>query len=79
MLTVKFGNIDLSRIGFGSRRLPLNEEGLINVPMVEAMVDYSMEKGVNFFNTGYTYHKMQAEGIIIKALSKYPRNTYFLA
>ena len=79
MLTVKFGNISLPRLGFGSRRLPLNEDGTINVPMVQVMVDYAMEKGVNYFNTGYTYHKMQAESVIAEALSKYPRESYFLA
>jgi len=79
MRTVKFENISLPRLAFGSRRLPLNEDGTINVPMVEAMVDYAMEKGVNYFNTGYTFHRKKSEKIIASALSKYPRESYFLA
>ena len=52
MRTVKFGKLSLPRLGFGSRRLPLNEDGTINSSVVEAMVDYAMEKGLNYFNTG---------------------------
>ena len=79
MRTVKFGKLSLPRLGFGSRRLPLNEDGTINSSVVEAMVDYAMEKGLNYFNTGYNYHRMKSEGVISKALSKYPRESYFLA
>lgn len=79
MIFKKFKNENLSLLGFGTMRLPLNEEGKIDEVQVEQMVDYAMEKGVNYFDTAYPYHDGESERVIGRILSKYPREKFFLA
>lgn len=42
------------------------------------LVDYAMAHGVNWFDTGYMYHKGESERFLGKALAKYPRSSYLL-
>ena len=79
MLTKVFKDKKLSLLGFGTMRLPLNEEGKINEEKVEEMVDYALKNGVNYFDTAYPYHNGESEIVIGKVLSKYPRDSYYLA
>ena len=69
----------ISKLGFGTMRLPLNEDKTINQKQVEEMVDYALNNGVNYFDTAYPYHEGQSEISIGKALKKYPRESYYLA
>ena len=43
------------------------------------MVDYAIENGVNYFDTAAPYHASRSELAIGKALSRYPRNSFYLA
>ena len=43
------------------------------------MTDYAIEQGVNYFDTAYPYHDGLSELSIGEALSKYPRDRFFLA
>ena len=70
---------NLSRLGFGCMRLPLNEDKSINEEEVQRMVDYAIEHGVNYFDTAWPYHSGASEIVIGKALSRHPRNRWFLA
>lgn len=79
MIHNKFKNINLSRLGFGTMRLPMNSDGSINQELTEQMVDLAITSGVNYFDTAYPYHNGYSEIVIGKALKKYPRNSYFLA
>ena len=74
-----FQEIKLPALGFGAMRLPTKEDGSVDEQQVEAMVAYAMENGVNYFDTAYPYHGGMSERIIGKVLSKYPRESYFLA
>ncbi len=72
----------ISMIGFGCMRFPTNGPGR-NAPVDEAkvqeLVDYAYAHGINYYDTAYVYHGGKSEGIIGKALKKYPRDSYYLA
>ncbi|MBR2135758.1 MAG: aldo/keto reductase [Bacteroidales bacterium] len=78
---IKNGDL-VSMIGFGCMRFPTNVPGR-NAPVDEAkvqeLVDYAYAHGINYYDTAYVYHGGKSEGIIGRALKKYPRNSYFLA
>jgi predicted aldo/keto reductase-like oxidoreductase len=48
----------VSILGFGCMRLPIreNKAHLIDEEKAQAMVDYAVRKGVNYFDTAYIYH-----------------------
>lgn len=82
MIYRDFQDIKLSALGFGAMRLPVidgNEEETIDEKQVEAMVAYAIEHGVNYFDTAYGYHDGKSEVVMGKALSAYPRASYYLA
>lgn len=79
MIYNTFREETLSLLGFGAMRLPLLQDGKIDVNQVRKMVDYAMEHGVNYFDTAYPYHNGLSESIIGEALKKYPRDTFKLA
>ncbi len=79
MVYKDFQGLKLSQLGFGTMRLPCLEDGSINIPYVEEMTDLAIKQGVNYFDTAYPYHGGMSEVVISKALSKYPREIYYLA
>ena len=82
MIYSDFQEKKLSLLGFGAMRLPLVEGGTagdIDQAQVDAMVDYAIANGVNYFDTAFPYHESMSEVAIGKALSRYPRDKYNLA
>ena len=79
MMTNDFQGKQLSRLGFGTMRLPTNADGSIDEVRVAEMTAYAFEHGVNYFDTAYPYHGGESERVIGRVLSKYPRNSYYLA
>ena len=69
----------LSALGFGAMRLPTNADGSVNEELTEKMVALAFENGVNYFDTAYPYHCGMSERIMGKILSKYPRDSFYLA
>ena len=71
----------LSALGMGAMRLPVVEgdDARIDVPAAQAMVDYAMEHGVNYYDTAWGYHNGQSELVMGEALKKYPRDSFYLA
>ncbi len=80
MIYREFKDDKLSMLGFGCMRLPLLEDGKsIDEEQVFKMTDYAIENGVNYFDTAYPYHGGLSEVVIGKALSRFPREKFFLA
>ena len=81
MLTNKFKGITLSRLGFGTMRLPVigGNAAEIDEKQVDEMVDYAISHGINYFDTAYPYHGGMSEKVIGRSLSRYPRESYYLA
>ncbi len=63
----------ISLLGFGMMRLP-NDQDEVN-----RLVDYAIEHGVNYFDTAPMYMGGQSEVLTGNALSRYPREKYFVA
>lgn len=79
MITKDFQGKQLSALGFGTMRLPTLTNGSIDEVQVAEMVKFAMDSGVNYFDTAYPYHGGMSEVVIGKALSAYPRESYYLA
>lgn len=73
-----FLNARPSLLGYGCMRFPLKDEK-IDVPAAEALIDRAYRNGVNYFDTAYRYHGGESETFIGQALSKYPRDSFYLA
>ena len=78
MLYSEFAGKKLSLLGFGAMRLP-EKDGAVDETMVEQMVQYAIEHGVNYFDTAWPYHGGMSERVMGKVLSQYPRESYYLA
>ena len=75
-------NIKLSKLGLGAMRLPQTEPGLakpVDEPKARELIDYCMAHGVNYYDTAYIYHGGKSETILGRALSGYPRDSYYVA
>lgn len=79
MIYRDFKGEKISMLGFGTMRLPLEEDGSIDEAHTLRMVDYALKNGINYFDTAYPYHGGMSERVIGKALSNYPRDSYYLA
>ena len=63
----------ISLLGFGMMRLP-NDQDEVN-----RLVDYAIEHGVNYFDTAPMYMGGRSEVLTGNALSRHPREKYFVA
>lgn len=71
--------IDVSLLGFGCMRFPMTPDGKIDEPRAEEMLDRAIAEGVNYIDTAYPYHNGESEPFVGKALSKYDRDSFYLA
>lgn len=81
MVFRQFQDKRLSALGLGAMRLPVvgGDYAAVDEAAAAEMVDYAMEHGVNYYDTAYGYHDGRSEAVMGKALSRYPRDRYFLA
>ena len=77
----------VSLLGYGMMRLPIengedlrqNPNAQIDQEMVNEEIDYAIEHGVNYFDTSPVYTRGHSEDATGIALSRHPRNSYFIA
>jgi len=79
MIYRNFKDEQLSLLGFGLMRLPLNEDKTIDQEQVAEMVKYAFERGINYFDTAWPYHDGRSEVVIGEILKNYPRESFYLA
>ena len=80
MIYSEFKGLKLSKLGFGTMRLPLLGDGkTIDKEQVAAMTRLAFEHGVNYFDTAFPYHGGLSEVVIGEVLKDYPRDTWYLA
>ena len=76
-------NDKVSILGYGCMRWPMkkDEEGndIIDQEKVNELIDYAIEKGVNYFDAAPVYLQGQCEAATGEALSRHPRESYFVA
>jgi len=72
----------VSLLGFGCMRWPMIDvdgKRVIDQEAVNEMVDYAIEHGINYFDTSPAYLMGQSEKAAGIALSRHPRDKYFIA
>ena len=73
----------VSLLGFGCMRWPMKkgDDGRdhIDQEIVNSLVDYAWNHGVNYYDTSPAYLQGQSEAALGEAISRYPRDSYYLA
>ena len=68
------------KFGFGCMRLPMMENGKVDIEQTKSMVDSFMQAGFNYFDTAHVYLGGQSETALREALvARYPRESYLIA
>ncbi len=81
MIYRKFQDVQLSGLGLGMMRLPVlgGDDGAVDEVAAAEMIDCAYQSGINYFDTAWGYHNGNSELVAGKYLSKYPRESYYLA
>lgn len=79
MIYRDFQDLHLSLLGFGTMRLPTTVDGAIDEDTTQAMVDYALAHGVNYFDTAWAYMQNLSETVVGRCLKKHPRDSFYLA
>ena len=81
MIYRDFHGKKLSALGFGAMRLPVidGDDGRIDEAVALRMVDTAMQNGINYYDTAWGYHGENSELVMGRALSRYPRDSFYVA
>lgn len=81
MIYKAFQDMQLSGLGLGMMRLPVvgGEDGTVDEAAAAEMIDFAYQNGINYFDTAWGYHDGNSELAAGKYLSRYPRESYYLA
>ena len=77
----EFQGLKLSALGLGAMRLPVidGNDSKIDEAAAVQMVDHAFDRGINYFDTAWGYHDGNSELVLGRALSRHPRDTFYLA
>ncbi|MCL2111416.1 MAG: aldo/keto reductase [Clostridiales bacterium] len=77
----KAANMDVSLLGFGAMRMPMQKDDTSKLDEAEAirMIRHAIDSGVNYVDTAYVYHDQQSELVVGKALEDGYREKVLLA
>ena len=74
---------DVSILAYGCMRWPMTKDDdgneIIDQEQVNELIDCAMQHGVNYYDTAPVYLEGKSERASALALSRYPRESYFLA
>ena len=74
---------EVSLLGFGCMRFPTvggdRYTGRIDREPTREMLEYAYQRGVNYYDTAWMYHRGDSEGMVGEVLKQYPRDSFFLA
>lgn len=81
MIYRDYQDIKLSGLGLGMMRLPVidGDDSRVDEVAAAEMVDFAYKNGINYFDTAWGYHDGNSELVAGKCLSKYPRESFYLA
>lgn len=81
MIYKDFQGIKLSALGLGMMRLPTvgGNDGVVDEAAAAEMIDFAYRSGINYFDTAWGYHDGHSEEVAGKFLSRYPRESFYLA
>lgn len=81
MIYRTFQDMQLSSLGLGMMRLPVvgGDDGTVDEAAAAEMIDFAYQNGINYFDTAWGYHDGNSELAAGKYLSRYPRESYYLA
>lgn len=81
MIYRDYQDIKLSGLGLGMMRLPVidGDDSRVDEVAAAEMVDFAYKNGINYFDTAWGYHSGNSELVAGKCLSKYPRESFYLA
>lgn len=72
----------VSLLGYGTMRFPtvrVGDKDVIDREKAFALLDRAYQSGVTYFDTAYRYHGGESELVVGEAMSRYPRDTFYLA
>ena len=70
--------IKLSTLGYGGMRLPEKSPGKIDDIAAMKLMERAIDGGINYFDTAYFYHGGDSERFLGEALSRFPRDKWYL-
>lgn len=77
----KFHSLNLSALGLGALRLPMEKENPNRIDREEGrrVIDRALANRINYIDTAYTYQNGDSERFLGEVLPDYPRDSYYLA
>ncbi|BHH85239.1 aldo/keto reductase [Desulforhopalus sp. 52FAK] len=72
-------NEELSVLGFGCMRLPLQQDGLLDRKRAIEQIRMSIDQGVNYLDTAWPYHSGESEPLLGEALGAGYRDKAYIA
>jgi len=77
--TMPGSGTQISALGFGCMRLPMDKEGKIDAAAAYKLLEYAYRNGVNYFDTAWGYHDGQSEPFLGEFIARHRRSKLLIA